>query len=41
MLDLAMRGNEDPTKMMNLLKDDTKYLSLKQNIKIADLESSV
>ena len=38
MLDLAMKGNEDPTKMMSLLKDDAKYLSLKQNIKITDLE---
>lgn len=41
MMDLALKGNEDPSKMMNLLKDDSKYLSLKQNMKIADLELSV
>ncbi len=41
MLDLALKGNEDPSKIMNLLKDDPKYLSLKQNMKIADLELSV
>ncbi len=38
MLDLAMKSNEDPSKMMSLLKDDSKYLSLKQKINIADLE---
>ncbi len=41
MLDIAMKGNEDPTKMMNLLKDDAKYVSLKQSMKIADLDSVV
>lgn len=41
MMDLALKGNEDPSKMMNLLKNDAKYLSLRENINIAELESLV
>ena len=41
MMDLALKGNEDPSKMMTLLKNDAKYVSLKQTINISDLELSL
>ncbi len=37
MMDLALKGNEDPSKMMNLLKNDAKYAAIKQKINITDI----